>query len=666
MRFSLASLILVSPVGAMAQALPNPSAEIIVTGRALPPPPGVPAYSVSVISRERLENSASNRIETILGDVAGFQQFRRSDSRSANPSAQGATLRALGGNAATRALVLLDGVPLADPFFGSIPFNALVPDRLSSVTVQRGGGSGAFGAGAVAGVIDMTSASKRDLPLLSASAFYGSRNALEGELSVTPSLGDGFASLSGQWARGDGFQTTPAAQLTPASVPAAYQNWSTNLRAVAPLAASAELQFRASLFHDNRTLRFAGADSVSDGQDASILIITRGRWQLDALAYLQARNFANTVISATTFRRSLDQRNTPSTGIGGKIELRPPVGADHVLRLGIDTRFAQGTMVEDAYNANLATNPLTARRTAGGAINTSGAFIEDDWTRGGLVLTGGVRADHWAISNGFFRSVTAAGIATMSAFADRSAWQASARGGLLWRIAPAVALRSAAYTGFRVPTLNELYRPFTVFPVTTQANAGLVPETLKGAEAGLDLTPAKHISFSATLFYNRLDDAIANVSIAANLNQRQNVRAIVAQGVELEAHAQHGPFTLTASYAYTRSRVSAPGKALDGLTPAQTPSHAASATLGWNAPKGAALALSAHYVSSQYEDDLQTSVLPEVLTIDGVVRVPLAKGLALTGRVENMFNATVITRNVAGSLDLGTPRTFWLGLKWAR
>ena len=55
---------------------------------------------------------------------------------------EGATLRALGGNASSRTLVLLDGVPMADPFFGYIPFSALVPDRLSVVRVTRGGGIG--------------------------------------------------------------------------------------------------------------------------------------------------------------------------------------------------------------------------------------------------------------------------------------------------------------------------------------------------------------------------------------------------------------------------------------------------------------------------------------------------------------------------------------------
>ena len=70
------------------------------------------------------------------------------------------------------------------------------------------------------------------------------------------------------------------------------------------------------------------------------------------------------MISATTFKLTLDQRNTPSTGIGGKIELRPPVGADHVLRIGV-RRAARptATLYEDAYGA---TGLVTARRNAGG------------------------------------------------------------------------------------------------------------------------------------------------------------------------------------------------------------------------------------------------------------------------------------------------------------
>ena len=638
---------------------------IIVTGKGLAQTKGDPAYGSVEIDRARLTSEASGRIENVLADVAGFQQFRRSDSRSANPSAQGATLRALGGNASSRTLVLLDGVPQADPFFGYIPFSAIAPERLSSVRVTRGGGNGAFGAGAVAGTIELGSAGRTDLPDASLSAFYGNNNATELSASLATDLGAGFVTLSGRWDRGDGFFTTPIAARQPSDVRAAYDSWSTGLRAVASLKEDVEIQFRGLIFQDNRTLRFAGADSGSEGQDASMRIVSQGRWQVDALAYVQARNFNNIVISATSLRKTLDQRNTPSTGLGGKIEIRPPVGSDHQLRIGADARLSDGVLFEDAYSA--LTGLVTARRNAGGNTATFGVFAENDWNIGALTLTGGLRADRWTIDNGFFAERSANGtVVRDDKFANRASWQTSARVGALYAARDGFALRAAAYTGFRLPTLNELYRPFTVFPVATRANAALHVEKLRGLEAGFDIRSANGVSFGATLFYNQLNEAIANITIGKNLRQRGNVDAVVAKGVELSGEAAFGDVTISGSYAFSDSQVRASGSAitLNGLSPAQSPRHAANSTVRWTPNAGAILSATARYVGAQFEDDLESNTLPSALTLDGFAQIPLTTQVALTGRVENIFNEAVVTRKVDTSIDLGTPRIFWIGLKF--
>jgi len=643
---------------------PQPD-DIVVLGSALPLPPGTPAYGSVVIDRDRLTGDASGRVEDVLADVAGLQQFRRSDSRSANPSAQGVTLRSLGGNASSRALVLLDGVPIADPFFGYIPFNALVADRLSGVRITRGGGAGAFGAGAVAGTIELASATRADLPVLSASADYGSFNSEMLSGSYSPNIGSGFVSASGKWERSDGYFTTPAAQSTAADARARFRDWSGSIRAVAPIDSETEIQARGLVFRDNRTLRFQGADSSSEGEDASVRLIHRGDWAIDALAYVQARNFTNKVISSSNFKLSLNQRNTPSTGVGGKIELRPPVGSDHVLRIGVDARYADGELFEDAYST--VTGLVTTRRNAGGDTSTIGAFIEDDWTLGKLVLTGGVRGDRWTITNGFIREVAASGsVTTDKHFADRDGFEGTGRVGALFHASDAIALRVAGYTGFRLPTLNELYRPFVVFPVTTQANEKLGLEKLKGVEGGIDLKPLPGISIGVTGFYNRLDGAIANVTIGTNTRQRQNVDAIVAKGIEATAELRHGAVSLDGSYAFSDSHVRASGlqSGLNGFIPAQSPRHTMSATLAWAPKAGPSLSTTVRYVGKQYEDDLQTNVLPDAWTVDAVARMPIGRHFAIVARAENLFDATIITRNQAGSMDLGTPRTLWIGVRF--
>lgn len=673
------------PTGALAHAEEDGTGRdgppIVVLGGTLDLPPGSPAYSETVIDAARLRADAAGRVEDVLRDIAGFSQFRRSDSRSANPSAQGANLRSLGGNAASRTLLLLDGVPMADPFFGYIPYSAIVPDRLSAIRVARGGGGGAFGAGAVAGTIAMTSATRADLPLAAASAFYGSRNAAEVSATVSPDIGDGFISLSGRYERGDGFNTTPVNQRVPATVPARYEGWSTSLRAVAPVGDRGEIQARILLYRDNRTLRFAGADSHAEGQDASVRFLSHGAWQLDALAYVQARNFSNIVVSSSTYRKSLDQRDTPALGAGGKIEVRPPVGAAHLFRVGVDARHASGTMREEAYNANLATNPLTQRRLAYGRQLTAGAFVEDDWTIGPLILTGGARVDHWTIGDARLERMNAAGaLLPVDPTPDRSGWEAGGRAGMVWRTGAILSFRAAAYTGFRLPTLNELYRGFTVFPVTTNANPNLSPERLRGAEVGLDLTPAPGIAIALTAFDNRLDNAIANVTTAITVDAvtriRRNVDAIEARGLELAASARSDDLTLSGSYTYTRARVrdsspALPGQRIDGRDPAQSPRHAGSATLAWTPGGGARFAGTVRYTGRQYEDDLNRDSLPAALTMDAFARVPLGHGVSLIGRAENIFDEAVYSRRVSSgagpvtlSEDLGTPRIIWIGVEF--
>jgi len=637
--------------------------DIIVTGRGLEPALSRGVYATTTLEREAITSSASGRIEDVLRNVAGFQQFRRSDSRSANPSAQGVTLRALGGNATSRALVLLDGVPLADPFFGYIPLTAIAPATLGEITVTRGGGSGPFGAGALAGTIELESSAPGAATPLLASLAANHRGETEASAMLTQSLGRGFAVASGRWDRGQGFFTTPTAQRVPASVRAEFENWNVAVRAVAPLAETLELQARVGLFRDDRTLRFRGADSFSRGEDASLRLVGRGEWQFDLLAYVQARDFGNVVISATRFTPTLNQRATPSTGVGGKFELRPPLLEGHDIRIGIDYRRAEGETQEEALNA--VTGAITERRRAGGETSNLGLFLEDDWQIGPLLVTGGLRADRTSITDGFFRAANAAGVAVNTINApDRSDWAVNWRAGAKLNLSRRLDLRGAAYTGLRLPTLNELYRPFVVFPVTTEANPALENERLEGFELGFDWQPVNALVLSVTAFDNEVENAIANVTIGPNRRRRQNLPAISARGIEASLAARLGEVSIDGSLAWTDAEVRAPGTALDGKRPAQTPEFSASLTLAWQPAPGWRVAGTLRHVSAQFEDDLQSDSLTPATTIDAFVAVPLWQRLSLVLRGENLFDETIITRNQGGSIDLGVPRTMWLGLRY--
>ena len=70
--------------GSATAAVPANGNEIVVTGRGLDETPATPAYDTQVLSRDEIISTSSGRLEDALSGVAGFQQFRRSDSRSTN------------------------------------------------------------------------------------------------------------------------------------------------------------------------------------------------------------------------------------------------------------------------------------------------------------------------------------------------------------------------------------------------------------------------------------------------------------------------------------------------------------------------------------------------------------------------------------------------------
>src|SRR5205085_9498958 len=142
-----------------------------------------------------------------------LQLFRRSDSHSGHPTSQGVTLRALGGNASSRALLVLDGVPQSDPFGGWVNWPAYDAQSLAGVRVVRGGGSVGNGPGALAGTIEMTSRADAGV---SGEIDGGSRDSLEARARAGVNVGGGVLSLSGRAERGDGFIPITSATRGPA------------------------------------------------------------------------------------------------------------------------------------------------------------------------------------------------------------------------------------------------------------------------------------------------------------------------------------------------------------------------------------------------------------------------------------------------------------------
>jgi vitamin B12 transporter len=677
-RLLVSALLCSAAAPALAQEV---ATEVVVTGRGLAARPGDKAADVVTIDALRIAENASDRLESVLADVAGLQQFRRSDSRSANPTSQGISLRGIGGNASSRALLILDGVPQADPFGGWVAFPAYATDRIGLIRVTRGGGSGYFGAGALAGTVELESAAPGTRAPLLASVAYGSRDSLDAQASGTLARGVGFATLSAAYARGDGFTPTAPEDRGPIDRPAPYEQASGAVRGVIALGGEAELQANAAAFTDRRERGTPFTANTSEGADASVRLVGRGVWGYQLLGYVQTRAFASQFASIdaarTTATETLDQYNTPATGVGARIEVSPPLGAGLDLRVGGDVRAVSGR-TQELYT--FVAGAPTRRRVAGGETRTAGLFADGSAELGRWTLTLGGRLDWWTIANGVLREQTIAtgAFLTNTAFADRDGTEATGRAGVAWSPVEAVTLRASGYRGWRLPTLNELYRPFRVGADATAANAALAPERLTGADGGVTLTPLPGASLAATVFWNRLEDAISNVTagqgpgtfpgvgfVTGVYRVRQNLDAIRSVGVEVDARYATGPVFAQASWSHVDPRVEASGvaAALDGLRPAQTPRDLLSATLGWRRER-AAVSATLRYSAGQFDDDGNTKRLAPATTLEAYAALPLTRTLAIEARAENLTDTRVEAGiSGAGVTELATPRTLWIGVR---
>jgi outer membrane receptor protein involved in Fe transport len=86
--------------------------------------------------------------------------------------------------------------------------------------------------------------------------------------------------------------------------------------------------------------------------------------------------------------------------------------------------------------------------------------------------------------------------------------------------------------------------------------------------------------------------------------------------------------------------------------------------LGWEQGRRAAKVIVRH-TGPQYEDDLNRQRLPPATTLDAFGAWPLTDRIQLIVRGQNLLDETVVAGiSDDGSVERGTPRSFWLGLRF--
>src|SRR5579864_4244605 len=151
------------------------------------------------------------RVDDVLRQVPGFSLFRRSDSRTANASNQGVSLRGLGGTASSRALVLEDGFPVVDAFGGWVYWDRVPREAIANVEVFRGGASNLYGSDALGGVIQFVTR-QPSAPAFALETSYGNLKTPDLSFWTGTRAGKWDLSLSSELFRTDGYILVPTWQ----------------------------------------------------------------------------------------------------------------------------------------------------------------------------------------------------------------------------------------------------------------------------------------------------------------------------------------------------------------------------------------------------------------------------------------------------------------------
>ena len=627
--------------------------------------------SITVLSEERLAATAAPTLDDALRQVPGFSIFRRSNSRNANPTAQGVSLRGVGASGASRSIVLFDGVPLNDPFGGWVQWNRVPPIAVESVEVFRGGASSLYGNSSLSGAIGIVPRSEENRFDFSAEFFGGSQRTLSAS---------GFAGTRYKGWLLDGsaghFQTrgfVPVDVLERGLVDsyAGVRTVNSSVRIGREIGKVANVFVRHNYFGESRTNGTPGQSNRTHSRQ--FVVGGRSLTEKEDIPVFEVRIYGGTQVYDQPFTAVASDRasesltrlqRSPSQHLGFSGTINSTYRR-HVIAAGFEGREVRGASDEIGYFGGRPTSMLGVS----GRERSFGAFVRDVFRIGEkAVIGGGVRYDRW---RNFRAHSTTTSLTTRdsvaNAFADReeSAWSPSAS--ILIQPNEQLSFHVAASRSFRAPTLNELYRGFRVGNVVTNANENLLAERATNFEAG-GAWRQSHTGIRLTGFIAEIDRTISNVTVSVTpsliTRQRLNAGKTRTRGVEIDAETRVAALELTAGYLFVDSRVNEfPSNPVlvDKLIP-QVPRH--QFTFQTRLPyRTWIFAAQGRTSGEQFDDDLNAFRLEPYFQVDAFVSKRSKEKFEIFAAVENLLNS----RYSVGRTPVRTissPISARLGIRW--
>jgi len=635
---------------------PAPFFEAVnVTSSRADVPRADPASTVTVLSSSELLTSAAVTLDDALKMVPGFTLFRRTSSRTANPTTQGIALRGIGGTAQSRSLVIVDGVPLNDAFGGWVYWNKVPQAAIDRIEVQRGSGSDLYGADAVGGVVQLLTLRppRPSGRILAESGTLGTRrmSAYLGGRTRGWRYGAG-----GEWFTIDGYipiateQDPGIAPRGPIDTKLGGTHRSGLLSAGYQSASGWRMDIAGNVYVENRqnatpasinsTASRQGSGEVAGGAAGGLLSVR-------AFGGTQRYRQVFTTVNANRTAESVNRDQiipSASGGVGGQWFRG---WGTHTFLVGAEGRYIDGTSVETPYVQGRA----QAITSVGGTQHLGSAFVQDTLrVTDRLTMVLGAHGDVWQSTS------------EVTAF-TKSSGSFNPRASGAYRLGESgVTVRGSVYQGFRAPTLNEFYRNFGSGNTQTRPNEALDPERLTGGDAGV-LIARGRASARVTGFWNVLDEAITTITLSSTpqliIRQRANADTLRAAGIEMEGSVRFASFSVAVASGIVSSRFKGETPLRDKRVP-QVPAYNVGLDLRYNrAPWTASAQL--RVTGPQFEDDQNVFTLRRATVVDAFAGRTLAGKSTAFVAVENLFDRTYDVGRTP-TLTTGVPRAVRAGV----
>jgi outer membrane receptor protein involved in Fe transport len=649
----------------------------------------IPA-SINVLHADEIRMSPAVVADDVLRAIPSFSLFRRTSSLSSHPTAQGVSLRGIGPSGVSRTLVLVDGAPFNDPFGGWVYWTRVPLESVDRIEVVDGSSSSLYGNYAMGGVINIVTsrASRRTFDL---KPQYGNHHSPKLDYSASDVWGKFGVTVDGSLFDTDGFPIVVPAERgiidNNATVKFRNFNGKVDYRPTDRLQAFV----RAGYFSENRgngkilELNDTRWKSASGGvrirmpDESDLQASVNGDFENFHSTFLAVTAPSATVVPRSIVRLTIDQI-VPTKAVGAVVQWAKALGTKQYFSAGTDWHWVDGDSQEDSYNP--APGPvvppvqnavLALKRVSGGTQRSVGAFVQDILTplpRLTVTLSG--RLDQWKNydAHNLENSVpSGAPTANNRLLPDRDDTVFSPRIAAMFHLTDRVNLWGDISSGFRAPTLNELYRQFRVGTVLTLANDQLGPERLVGGEAGINVAPRRDVTWRTTWFDNRVKNPVGNitqtVTPAQTTQQRQNLGRTRIWGIQSDVEYRIGPsFRFAAAYLYNQAKVEdySANRRLVGKFLPQVPKHRGSVQASWANPRYASVAFSVQFIGLQYDDDLNVRVvpgqtdpgLPGYALADFTASRTLSRNVDVFFGVQNMFDQQYFVGTLPTTI--GSPR----------